>query len=440
MHTLSARPANPVDPLHRYVEGFWLYVRQLRRSQWLTADELHARQLVKLRALLRIAATQVPHYRDLFRQLGAGPEDVRDLADLSRLPVLTKQQVREQPDRFLNPSIDRRALIEDHTSGSTGEPFRMLLTSSQKTTEMACAIRFWRWAGYRTGDRIAAFRHYIPATPQDPPWWLDRRTRTLFFSVYDMTVANLSDYVTAFNGFRPAFVRGYPSSIYILAQFALSEGRTLSAPRAVITSSETLSPEMRATIERAFQCPVFDWWGTNERLVTACQCEQRGRYHVNAEAGILELVPEAGGSHRLIGTGLLNPAMPLIRYDLGDLAVPADGACPCGRGLPMIGGILGRRDDLIVTGEQKFIPPVRFYTLFETWNQVRQFQVVQTAPDNVVVHLVCSRELTDADRTGLRQKLQRFLGERVAIEFAFTDRIVPEPSGKIRNVISQVHR
>jgi phenylacetate-CoA ligase len=145
----------------------------------------------------------------------------------------------------------------------------------------------------------------------------------------------------------------------------------------VLASSETLSPEMRLVIEQTLQCPVFDWWGTNERVVTACQCEQRDAYHVNAEGGILELVPVGNsGLCRMIGTGLINHAMPLLRYDLGDLAMPAT-ACSCGRGLPVIGGILGRTDDLIVTGEGKFIPPVRFYTLFETCDQIRQFQVVR---------------------------------------------------------------
>ena len=428
--------------LRRYVWGYWVYHHHLRRSQWHSLDRIRAGQLKKLQSLLRDAAVNVPYYRTLFQKLGASPDDFRELSDLQRLPVLEKNTVRERFDEFVNPRHDPRQVYEDHTSGSTGMPLRFLLTTEQKAYEMAYNIRFYRWAGYRTGARIAAFRHYIPKTEKDPLWKHDWRTRTLFFSVYDMKPGNLRAYVKTFNRFQPAFVRGYPSSIYIFAQFALSEGLRVHSPRAVLSSSETLSPEMRGVIERALQCPVFDWWGSNERVATACQCEQRGAYHINGEGGYLEFLPQRDASgttvYQIVGTGLINHAMPLIRYNMGDLAVPAKDLCPCGRGLPCIERILGRVNDLIVTGDQKFVPSVRFYTLFETYEKIRQFQVVQTAPNAVTVRLVRDRELTDTDLAGLRQKLNRFLGERVAIEFEFVEEIKPEPSGKIRNVISLV--
>lgn len=440
---MSATTGQP-DVLQRYASGYWAYVRELRRSQWRSADEVRARQLQKLQRLLREAAAHVPYYRTLFQNLGATPDDFRELSDLARLPVLDKQTVRERGADLINPRHNPRRVFEDHTSGSTGEPLRFLLTFEQKSYEMAYSIRFWRWAGYRTGARIAAFRSYIPATERDPLWKYNRKQRTLFFSVYDMTPPNLRGYIEAFNRFRPQFVRGYPSSIYVFAQFALAEGLPLHTPAAVLTASETLAPEMRAVIERALNCRVFDWWGSNERVVTACQCERRDLYHVNAEGGLLELVPERDATgatiHRMIGTGLINHAMPLIRYDLGDLAVPALTPCPCGRGLPVIARVLGRRDDLIITGEQKFVPPVRFYTLFEIHKEVRQFQVVQTDPNAVTVRLVCPRPLTDAELQQLRIKLTRFLGDTVRVDFEFVNEIKPEPSGKIRNVVSQVKR
>jgi phenylacetate-CoA ligase len=428
--------------VRRYLHGGWRYVREMRRTQWLSTDEFHARQLVQLRRLLHDAAENVPYYQTLFRKLGATPDDFRELSDLSRLPVLEKHQLREDPNQFFHRYSDRVRLIEDHTSGSTGEPLRFFLTAEQKACEMAHSIRFWRWAGYRTGARIAAFRHYIPQHNTDPLWHLDRRTRTLFFSVYDMKPSNLRGYVEEFNRYRPEFVRGYPSSIHIFAQFAASEGLPVHAPRAVLSSSETLSPEMRSVIERVLQCPVHDWWGSNERVVTACQCERRGLLHVNGESGILELVPLANGAddagQRIIGTGLINHAMPLIRYDLGDLALPARQPCGCGRGLPCIAAVLGRVNDTIVTGERKFIPSVRFYTLFETHDKVCQFQVVQTEPNAVVVRIVPARTFDGAETDELRGKLARFLGAAVRIDFELVDHIQPEPSGKIRNVVSLV--
>src|ERR1041385_854769 len=217
-------PRTQPGVVSRYVRGGWVYLRELRRSQWLSADEYRALQLRRLRGLLVDAAENVPYYQSLFQKLGATPDDCRELTDLTRLPVLEKQQVRDNPGQFLNRRCARRRLIEDHTSGSTGEPLRFFLTVEQKAYEMAYAIRFWRWAGYRTGARIAAFRHYIPRSERDPLWEYHPWTRTLFFSVYDMKPANLRAYIAEFNRFQPEFVRGYPSSIYIFAQFAAAEG------------------------------------------------------------------------------------------------------------------------------------------------------------------------------------------------------------------------
>jgi len=438
------RVSKQPDVLTRYAWGYWVYLRHLRSSQWHSPEQIRAEQFKKLQALLREAVPHVPYYRALFQKLGATPDDFRQLSDLQRLPILDKQILRERADEFVNQRRVTRNVHEDHTSGSTGMPLRFLLTAEQKAYEMAYAIRFWRWAGYRTGSRIVAFRSYIPPTERDPLWKYDRRQKTLFFSVYDMTPVNLRAYVDQFNRFRPEFIRGYPSSIYIFAQFAAAERLVVHSPKAVLSSSETLSLEMKTMIERVLQCPVFDWWGSNERIATACQCEQRNLYHINAEGGFLEFVPQQDSTnatiYRIVGTGLLNQAMPLIRYDLGDLAVPSDQSCPCGRGLPCMERILGRVNDVIITGDQKLVTPVRFYTLFETYEKIRQFQVVQHSPNSVRVVLVPARELTESELASLRQKLNRFLGERVSIEFQFVDTIKPEPSGKIRNVISLVKR
>jgi len=135
---------------------------------------------------------------------------------------------------------------------------------------------------------------------------------------------------------------------------------------------------------------------------------------------------------------LINHAMPLIRYDLGDLALSATTRCECGRALPCIERVLGRVNDMIVTGEQKYIPSVRFYTLFETYDKVRQFQVVQTEPNVVVVRIVPAGEFNGAETDELRGKLARFLGDGVTINFELVEHIQPEPSGKIRNVVSLV--
>src|SRR5437016_5304327 len=126
--------------LRRYAAGYFIYARRLRRSQWHSPGEIRDEQLRRLQSLLREASAHVPYYRRLFQKLGARPDDFRELSDLARLPVLERTVLREQYRDFINPRHDPRTVFEDHTSGSTGVPLRVLLTFEQKSYEMAYAI------------------------------------------------------------------------------------------------------------------------------------------------------------------------------------------------------------------------------------------------------------------------------------------------------------
>jgi len=417
--------------------GWGHYIGAGRAFQWKSADEIAACQFARLRHVVRLAADRVPFYQRRFRDIGFEPGDLRSLDDLRRLPVLTKRDLRDNFHDLFDRTRTREAVLS-RTSGTTGEPTQFLLSRDQTVFELAYLWRFWSWAGYRPWARVAAFRHYLPQ-PGEPISRYDWRSNTLFFSVYDMYESRLAEYVDAFRKFRPEIVRGYPSSIQIFSQFARASGQALPKPRAIITSSETLLPQQRAEIETTLGAPVFDWYGTNERVLTACQCEQRAEYHQNAEAGIAEFGPPVSGddARPLILTGLVNTIMPLIRFDPGDLAIPGAKPCPCGRGLPTIKAFVGRTDDILLTHEGKHIPPVRFYTLFEDYPQISQFQVVQSSRDAVTVRL-CPQLPAEPVLGEIRAKLTRYLGDGVQIQFEPAAHLARTANGKTRHVCSQV--
>lgn len=425
------------------LRGLRHYLFFARSFQWKSPDEIAHYQLQRLQHVVRVAAERVPFYRQRFRQLGFQPGDLKSLDDLRRLPVLTKRDLKEHFDELYDRSRARDAVLSQ-TSGTTGQPTQFLLSRQQTAMELAYIWRFWLWAGYRPYARIAAFRHYLPKQGE-PISKYERSSNTLFFSVHDLYESRLAEYVEAFNRFGPSLVRGYPSSIYIFANFALEHSLRLHRPRTIITSSETLLPQHRATIEKALGAPVFDWYGTNERILTACQCPLRGPYHINAEAGIAEFVdlddPEASGEAKsLVLTGLVNTIMPLIRFDTGDLAIPGAGRCPCGRGLPTIQRFIGRTDDILHTHEGKHISPVRFYTLMEKYPQVDQFQVVQLRPDYIEVRIVPNGNFGREVHKELAVQLARVVGN-VTLEIKRVNGIETTAAGKRRNVISHVpHR
>jgi len=430
--------------LGKMFHGGLRYLSFAQKFQWKSPEEIRKYQVERLRQMLLHANANIPFYRRRFQEAGFHPGDLKSLDDLQALPVLQKQEVREHFWELYDPKQRRNAIL-CQTSGTTGEPLRFLLSRDQVWNEWASIISCWIWVGYRLYDRVAAFRHYEP-NPGEPISKYERRTNTLFFSVFDMDEEHLPEYVRQFNRFGPKVVRGYPSSIYILASFAREHRLQLHSPEAIITSSETLLPQYRARIEEVFDCPVYDWYGTNERVVTACQCERRRAYHLSAGMGVAEYLDLSPHGERnpaaksLIVTTLVNTVMPLIRYRVGDLVFPEAGVCECGRGLPLIESVLGRVDDIVITGDNRYVSPIRFYVLFQEFDMVRQFQIVQHEPDSLLVRIDRLREFTDDEFRLLREKLGRLLGERVAIEFEFVSEIQPEPSGKVRNVVSPLSR
>lgn len=422
--------------------GLHRYLFLTRSFQWKSPDEIAHYQLGRLQDVVRAAAEHVPFYQRRFREIGFESGDLKSLDDLKGLPLLTKRELKEHFDELYDRSRAGEAVLFQ-TSGTTGQPTQFLLSREQTVMELAYLWRFWLWTGYRPYARVAAFRHYTPQQGE-PISKYERFSNTRFFSVHDMYESRLGEYVDTFNRFRPWLVRGYPTSIYILASFALERGLPLHRPRVVVTSSETLLPQHRETIEKAMGAPVFDWYGTNERILTACQCEQRGEYHINAEAGIAEFVDLGDenvteGAKSLVLTGLINTIMPLIRFDVGDLAVPGTGPCPCGRGLPTVKKFIGRTDDILVTHEGKRITPVRFYTLFEKYPQVDQFQVVQLRPDYIEVRVVSNGGYDREVHKALAVQLGRVVGN-VTLEIKRVDQIEITSAGKRRNVISHVGR
>lgn len=428
----------------KVIRGGLKYLLFGRDFQWRSTESIRQFQLERLRIMLRHCHENIPFYQERFRRAGFHPNDLRSWRDLEQLPVLEKRHIREHFWQLIDRRRMRKGIL-CQTSGTTGEPLRFLLSPRQVTTEWADIWRCWIWAGYRPHDRVAAFRHYEPK-PGEPISRFERHTNTLFFSVYDMEEGRLREYVSAFNRFAPRFVRGYPSSLYILASFAREKRLMLHSPHAIITSSETLQPQYRSLIEEVFDCPVYDWYGTNERIVTAYQCERRGPYHLSATSGVAEFLDAEVHSARdaearsLVVTTLVNKIMPLIRYRVGDVVMPEDSPCECGRGLPLIRAVLGRSDDIIITGGSRYVSPIRFYVLFQEFDAVRQFQVVQKHSNQVLIRIVTARELSRPEYRLLNDKLRRLLGEPVRCEFEFVQEIEPEPSGKVRNIVSPVSR
>jgi phenylacetate-CoA ligase len=393
----------------------------LEKSQWFSAEKLEEYQMSRLKAVLNHSYENVPYYRRLLDGLGLKPGDFRRLEDLKKLPVLTKDEMRRN-----YPLLQARgmAAYRPHlcrTTGTTGEPVKFFLDKSSDVLEFCYYWRYWSWAGYRLHDPFAEFslQHFIDTDPGRIHAF-SRITNRLVLNPSRLSMENLGGFTAAIAKYRPQFVKGSPQSLYLLA--ILAERRSLDLRfRAAFTTGEMILPPHRKKIEEVFGCRLIDSYGHMERTVAVSQCPHGG-YHINSEYGILETDERkelscgdtaTGG---VVGTSLHNLAMPLIRYDVGDLIeVPRSGErCGCGRGLPLCRGIMGRTQDMVITPDGRIL--ANLFILFNTLVGVKWAQIAQEEVDHIRVLLVEGEGFSAESERSFLAQLRGLVGEGVRVE------------------------
>jgi phenylacetate-CoA ligase len=416
------------------------YQRELERTQFLSADELRALQLSRVRALLGHAYERCPFYRKSFDAAGLHPDDVRSLEDLRTLPPLEKRDVQEQGGRMVARGWPQDDLLPNQTGGSTGTPIRFFLSRDRKCSRAAATLRHNRWAGWEPGDRAAV----IWGAPLDRP---DGGTRArlraallrepLWLDAAHLTEQRLAKFHAALYRWRPKVIQAYARSAALFARYLRDRGLAAYRPQSLVTSAEMLQGEDRRVLEEVFGCPVFDRYGCREVSVIASECPAHTGLHVNAECLYLEVETPtgpatAGEVGAVLVTDLLNFAMPLIRYRIGDLGAWASGACPCGRGLPRLAALHGRSTDFLVGSDGRLVSGV-FLATYVVANRpsLGQVQIRQDRAGAVLYRVRPGRDFdADTDLAYLRAATRRHLGERAEADAELVDALPAEPSGK----------
>jgi phenylacetate-CoA ligase len=411
---------------------------------------LEARALQRLQALVQHAHAHVPYYRDLLRRAGIGPGDIRSLADLSRVPVSGKTDLRpDATGRVLADNLPAWRRTWGSTAGSTGMPFRFYADRAAAETWLASYLLFREWAGAPLGSTLVWIPG--PAHGSGASTFLARLRsasvrlalgeRTIALSDFEPDAGELRSHIRRLGGNRDYAIWGFPSYVARIAAQLLETGAELPAyPRVVFTYAETLSLLNRGAIERAFRCRVVNHYSSWEVLHLAQTCpDHPDRLHVNTERAILRVVRADGSPApphepgQVIVTDLANYVMPFINYDIGDWAAAGED-CPCGRGFPTLAGIEGRLGEVLRTPSGRTILPIalcRFLNIgIRAHPYLWEYQAVQIATDRIVFRLVPTPRLTSEVAERLRTELESFLGPGVAVALERVDRIPVEPSGK----------
>ena len=423
------------------------YLDDYQRDQWLNPEQVAMLQWERLQRLLEHCYREVPYYRQRWRELGIQPDDIRNLQDYARLPVLTKADIRENFKDLQASSWSGRLLFK-RTGGSTGEPLELGYTRESYDRRIAVMWRGYGWAGSRPGRRTMYLWAGAVGTPGRAHQLKDNIYNAVFarrvLNSFEMTESNLASYADAIDQYRPSILVGYVNPLAQLAQWIVETGRKVHRPDAVIGAAEALHPHQRETIRQAFGSPVFNTYGCREFMLIASECAHHHGLHVNADHLVVELLdgdgqPAAHGPGEVAITDLSNYGMPFIRYVNGDLATASSASsCPCGRGLPLLERVDGRVLDAIRTPDGRILPGEFFPHMLKDVPGLSRFQLVQRQLDRLELSIVRSGEFNDDSLAYIQRETAKVLGDSVVLDYRFVDDIPLTRSGKRRVTLSEL--
>jgi len=422
----------------------------LRPSATWPADRLREAQEERLSGLLLHAYASVPFYRDRLLTAGVVTDPTRPRVDLSRfahVPLLTREEVRQRGGELRDRvGRGRRGAYATTTGGTTGDPVQIVRNRETYASVIAVQVWFDEWSGCALGEpRVALSGRRPPLLERARGWigWSLRNELRLYGP--QLPAHRLSAWIDHINRRRPTQVIGPAGLLYEVARYAEATGRPIVPPRAVMTSYEALMPETAQFLRRAFGAPVFNRYGTSELGGIACSCGHEPRMHVSALTHLVEILRadgrpcEPGETGEVVITHLTNHAMPLIRYRIGDLAVPGPvDPCRCGRTLPSIAEVSGRVMDAFVRADGVLLSGSYVRRFYRSTSGLRQFQVVQLAPTHVHVRLVerpGGVSVRHANVEVIERHFQHALGRGCQVTFEFLDEIPRERSGKFRQTV-----
>jgi phenylacetate-CoA ligase len=385
--------------------------------------DAHQRGLLA-ETLLR--ARRLPGYRD---RLSEAPAEADPYETLRAMPVLERSEVQDSPLAFQDPS---QPSVRMTTSGSTGTPLEIFVhPRTRRRRRRQFATFFWRH-GWRPWHRSLSLK-VLP----DPSARLGSDLLDRTFLRRRRSISVLDPVERQFRVLRevdPEIAHGLPTALAELATRAERAGWRPSRLRAIFTSSESLTTATRHHIEAGLGTPVIDNYAAVESFV-GWECERRDGFHVNDRSVVVEILDEDGRPTppgevgRLALTTLDNPAMPLIRYAIGDMAIAHDGsACPCGRPQPLLTRVLGRQVPfLLLRGRQ--VSPWGVLARAHELDFIRQLQLSQPKPD-VLRADVLARPGREVDERALRELIAEALGDDMRVEIARLAEYRRLPSGK----------
>ena len=419
------------------------YKQYINRESFTRNDWINY-QNSELKKLFNHAQKEVPYYKVLFEKHHIDVNKI-DLITLKEVPHLEKSTLRELGEKSLLSFKKEHGGEFYSSSGSTGTPTKILFSSAMhQRWSAAFEARIRNWAGLsikNSRGTIGGRRVVLKGESKGPFYRYNYFEKQVYFSAYHINSANTSNYLEAMNKYRLDYMTGYAMSNFFLARFI--EDNNIKAPKlkAVITSSEKLTEEMRNTFKRVYGCKTYDSYSGVEACGLISECEY-GKLHISEDVGHIELIKEDGTNADLgeigemVCTGFLNYDQPLIRYRIGDMArLSLKQSCECKRNMPIIDEIIGRVENIVVGQDGREM--VRFHGIFINIPKIIEGQIIQHTLSQFEIKLVTSNQLSLDEIDLIRQRMKSQLG-KIELNINIVESIPRNNNGKFQAVISHV--
>jgi len=400
-----------------------------KRNQWKSYEELKEIQLKKLKKIVYHAYHNVNLYHKIFKQNNLLPSDIKSLDDLNKIPTISKEDIRANyPDNIISKTVNFSKCKIWQTSGSSGLPMKMIYDQRADDFANSIILRSYIENGLRYFDKwcVMGPDDYI----RDKPKRFLITQKMGFLSPYYVSIfETMEKKVSLIRRYKPRVLDSLSNDLYLLAKYIEKNDIKDINPEIVTTNGEVLVSSMRDYINKIFNVKLSDLYGCYELRRTAWECQCHEGYHIDVDSLIMQFIRDneevsSGERGNIVFTGLYNYAMPIIRYDIGDIGIPLDVKCSCGRGLPLMKLIEGKLMDFLVTQNGDLISPYQVkISITDNVQGIDLLKIIQHSKENIKIKIVKNNNYTEKSTSKLNDVIRDFLGKDVELDIEFVDEI-----------------
>lgn len=434
---------NQIAYKQRYGGKYKFFRKDFRNNRYLSRQELKDIQRIRFAEFITKVQTSSEFYKELYNDLF----EVDKIRNISQLPVVNKEALRANIDKVRINTNEN--LISSKTGGTTGKSLEVKYRPVNMQERFAMLDDFRARFGYELGKKTAWFSGKNLLTKRDIKkkrfWKTDYWHKVRYYSTFHIKEDYLKYYVEDLIKYKPEFFVGFPSTMLEIARYGLKQGYDFpkGTIKAIFPTAETVSSNMRHTIETFFKTKMYDQYASSEGAPFIFECEE-GNLHLELQSGVFEVLDEnnlPAKSGRLVVTSFTTEATPLIRYDIGDSITldDPDKICSCGNNNPLVTEILGRIDDYIYSPENGKINLGNISNTLKDTKGIQSFQVVQNQINALEILVVTDEKLYDKKYESIFiQNWRDRVGDNMQLTLHYVQEIPVEKSGKFRIVKNKI--